>query len=107
MKHSRSFFIGLLLIIMLVPILSLVGCTDSNASTWWMFGALTPFLFFLIVPIIIIVLIILLIWWLIKKSKEQSPRQNKDDKYLDIAKERYAKGEITHEQFEQIKKEFS
>ena len=41
------------------------------------------------------------------KNEGQSPELNKDDKYLEIAKERYAKGEISQVQYEQIKKEFS
>ena len=101
-------FLGFLLIIMLIPTLLLTGCVDSwSWGTGWSLGFLSIFLFSLIVPIIIIVLIVLLIRWLIKKSKEQSPQQQEDDRYLGIAKERYAKGEISHDEFEQIKKDLS
>jgi uncharacterized membrane protein len=37
----------------------------------------------------------------------ETPEQQKDDRYLKIAKERYAKGEISKEELEQIKKDLS
>ena len=66
---------------------------------WWMgFGGLWMILFWGGV--------IALIVWVIKKLTERSdssPRHNP----LDAAKERYARGEITREQFEQIKKDLA
>lgn len=54
------------------------------------------------------VLIIVLIVWAVKKVTEHGESRGsafpKRDP-LDIAKERYAKGEISREQFEQIKKD--
>ena len=50
--------------------------------------------------------LIALIVWGIKKLTERgnsTPKQNP----LDIAKERYAKGEISREEFEQLKKDLS
>ena len=50
--------------------------------------------------------IIALIVWGIKKLTERGDTTPKRDP-LDAAKERYAKGEISREEFEQIKKDLS
>ena len=50
--------------------------------------------------------IIALIVWGIKKLTERGSSTEKE-KPLEIAKERYAKGEISREEFEQIKKGLS
>ncbi len=57
----------------------------------------------LIFFIAIIVAVIILIVWLVKK-KSHSEGESKS-RVLDILKERYAKGEITKEQFEAMKKD--
>ncbi len=50
-------------------------------------------------------LIALIVWGITKLSRRNSSSQQRDP--LDIAKERYAKGEISKEEFEQIKKGLS
>ena len=54
--------------------------------------------------IIIIVLVVALIWKNTSERDKYIPFENKETA-LDILKKRYAKGEITKEEFERIKKD--
>jgi len=49
--------------------------------------------------------VIWLIVWAVKKSTGQKNSDGINQNAIDIAKTRYARGEITKEQFEQIKKD--
>jgi putative membrane protein len=54
--------------------------------------------------------VIAIIIWVIKKLTERqttSSDTTRSEKPLDIARERYAKGEITREEFEQLKKDLT
>ena len=50
-------------------------------------------------------LVALIIWGITRLTRHTGSRQNTGA--IDIARERYARGEITREQFEQIKKDLS
>ncbi len=54
--------------------------------------------------IIIIVLVVALIWKNTSEKDKYIPFENKETAF-DILKKRYAKGEITKEQFDQMKKD--
>ncbi len=51
--------------------------------------------------------IIALVVWGIKKLTERGPEAGGRKEPLDIARERYARGEITKEEFDRIKKDLS
>ena len=70
---------------------------------WWMvFGGIVTILFWAGV-------LALVVWAIAKLVGHQGSRSAAGDKSkpLDIARERYARGEITKEQFEQIKKDLT
>ena len=50
-------------------------------------------------------IIALIVWGITKVSRQADTTPKRDP--LDVAKERYAKGEISREEFEQIKKDLS
>ena len=104
MKLLKSFGITLTLLFIIVPILLLAGCVASSGLGLGL-GILAVLFFYVLVPVFFIVLIAFLIRWIIRTVKEQ-PQQQKDEN-LEIAKERYAKGEISKEEFEQLKKDLS
>lgn len=59
------------------------------------------FIFF----ILVIIGIIFLIVWLVKRSNYPGIEDKTGSKALEVLRERYAKGEITKEQFESMKKD--
>ena len=71
----------------------------SSGMGWWMmFGGLWMLIFW--------GGLIALIVWGIKKLTERGGSTSRQTP-LDVAKERYAKGEISREEFEQVKKDLS
>jgi putative membrane protein len=70
---------------------------------WWMiFGGIWMLLFW-------IAIIWLVVWGIRSLVRHREPGEGTPEKRdpLDIAKERYAKGQISKEEFEQIKKDLS
>jgi putative membrane protein len=59
----------------------------------------------IIMGLVILVLIIVLIYLLFKSSKTGGFGQTSNETPLDILKKRYARGEITKEQFDEMKKD--
>ncbi len=68
---------------------------------WRMMGFMGPFMM-IVFWIVIIVVIVLIVRW-VKSSAGHAPGESA----LDILKKRYAKGEITKEEFENMKKDVS
>ncbi len=62
-------------------------------------------IFMIIWWLVIIMAIVFLARWIIRQSATFYKREEKSP--IDILKERYAKGEITKEEFERIKKDLS
>lgn len=71
---------------------------DMMDGSDWGWG----FLMMLFWAIVIIAIVVMLIRGL---SSSQSNKKSRDEDSLDIAKNRYAKGEITKKEFEQLKKD--
>jgi putative membrane protein len=57
--------------------------------------------------VLIIGLIFVLIWTNTREKDKYLPFDQKEETALDILKKRYAKGELTKEQFEQMKKDLN
>ena len=77
------------------------GCPMMNGSDWsW------GFLMMLFWAIIIIVLIVVVVRFLKSHDMHNTYSGHKVDP-LDLAKERYAKGDITKEQFDQLKNDLA
>ena len=59
----------------------------------------------ILMGLVILILIGVLIYFLFKSSKTGGFGQTSNETPLDILKKRYARGEITKEQFEEMKKD--
>ena len=66
-------------------------------------GTILSFIFF----IAIIIGIIFLIVWLVRRASYSGESMPKTNEAIEILKERYARGEITKKEFEDVKKEIT
>ena len=71
----------------------------NGNGDWMWFGGIMMIIFW--------VAVILLVVWLVRRMSGQGMGMSRNSDALSIAKERYAKGEISHEEFEKIKKNLS
>ncbi len=82
---------------MIRRVVTIYGFMDNYGYGMMVYGGV---FFGLLCWIIIIVVAYLLIKWLLEQTKSRGEEKSA----LDVAKERYAKGEITTEESEEIKK---
>lgn len=86
-----------------------MGPEHFYSSGWWMFPS--------IMPIIILVVILFIFYMIFKREGYRQPGGDASDRRplnggdsetaMEILKKRYAKGEISKEEFEQIKKDIT
>jgi putative membrane protein len=87
----------------------LMGPEHFYGSGWWMFPS--------IMPIIILVVLLIILYMIIKREGYRQPRGDASDRRslnggdsdtaMEMLNKRYAKGEISKEEFEQIKKDIT
>jgi len=75
---------------------------DGGMGWWMLFSGIGGLAF-------LVAVIVLAVWGIRKltEREDSEPRTAAKRDLLEIAKERYAKGEISKEEFEQIKKDLS
>lgn len=64
-------------------------------------GWLGGFMCFLIIALVICVIVVI-VRWLMQTSNSYSHGVTNNNSYIDIARDRYAKGEISKEEFDRI-----
>ena len=68
---------------------------DWNWENWNM-----PMMWFVWIP-----LVILIVWLIMRLSNRESYSQNREESPMEILKKRYARGEISEEEFQQQRKD--
>lgn len=105
MRKFKSYLVALVppSLLILLPLV-LMGCyangSIARGITPWGIGLI----FILFAVILLILMVGLIIWLVARKPGQQSTPGNQ---YLDILKERMAKGELNKKEFEQLNKELT
>lgn len=90
-------------------ILAAFPCVASADETWDMYHMMywIPWGGMFIMPVLMVCLVILLIYFFRKPRTDTFYQSYKQESAMDILKRRYASGEITREEFEDMKKNIS
>ncbi len=83
------------------------GWPNMMSGIFGVFGFIWMIFIFIFILAIIAGIILLIIWAVKKSSSIQHSHHISANNSMSILKERYAKGEITKEEYENIKKEIS
>lgn len=93
--------------IMLFPTLSSAGYSDYRGTSDWGSMLLNGKIFMVLLWILFLILLLILVYGLVKGKKANLLDWPSGDTPLDILKRRYAKGEITKEEFDRIKNDLT
>lgn len=74
---------------------------SPGGGTWGIIGLILNFLFVLL----IVVGVVFLLWWLVRQFSAGPASHETSSKAMQTLKERYAKGEISKEDFDRMKKD--
>jgi putative membrane protein len=107
---KRLAFALLVLFALLAAPLAAVAQTERGYEWWWghptlgmgLAWAIGLVLFLLLVPCLVVAGLVLGIWWLVRRGRE-----SRLDSALTILRERYARGEVSKEEFEAKKRDLT
>lgn len=77
---------------------------NMMSGFWGGFGTIWMILNFIFFALIIAGIVILIVW-IVKRISLTEPKELKKEGAIEILKERYAKGELTKKEFEDMKKD--
>jgi putative membrane protein len=97
----------LLAVVMIAASILIAGCAGYRGGCPWTDMGMMGYYGFggVIMWILVIVLVAVVVYLIVQSSKIKSPTGAQGESPLDILKKRYAKGEITKEEFESMKKD--